>query len=70
MTAYERNTGATRAPQERCDIRVWSGECRQGGDAAGGSEYLCATCGTIANLDHEMHHEIFPHVSGDEDNLY
>lgn len=70
MTAYETRTSMTEAPQERCDIRVWSGECRQGEDAASGTKYLCATCETISNLDHEMHHEIFPHVSGDDDNLY
>lgn len=59
----------TQSSQERCDTRVWSGECRESDYAAGGSEYLCSVCGTIRGLDHEMHHEGFPHVSGDTDNL-
>jgi hypothetical protein len=64
-----RETTKTKSPPERCDTKVWSGECAHGDDATGGNEYLCALCGTISNLDHEMHHETFPHVSGDTDNL-
>jgi len=60
----------TASPPERCDTKVWSGDCDHSGDATGGNEYLCVSCGTIRNLDHEMHHETFPHVSGDTDNLY
>ena len=59
----------TALPPERCDTKVWSGECGQGDDATGGDEYLCALCGTVRDLNHEVHHEIFPHVSGDTDNL-
>jgi hypothetical protein len=69
MTTYERKTIMTEAPQERCDTKVWSGECRHGDVTTSGNEYLCSVCGTIPNLDHEVHHEIFPHVSGDADNL-
>ncbi len=68
MRATERTT-TTGAPEERCDIKVWSGECQQSDYTAGKNEYLCAVCGTITGLDHEMHHENFPHVSGDTDNL-
>ena len=59
----------TALPPERCDTKVWSGECSHG-DASGKNEYLCVSCGTIRSLDHEVHHEKFPHVSGDTDNLY
>ncbi len=70
MRATDERTIMIESPQDRCDIRVWSGECQQSNFAAGKSEYLCAVCGTIAGIDHEMHHESFPHVSGDSDNLY
>ncbi len=56
------------SPPERCDVKVWSGECRHD-DVAAGNEYLCSLCGTINSLDHEMRHEVFPYVSGDTDNL-
>ena len=59
----------TELPPERCDTKVWSGECAHSGDTSGGKEYLCTVCGTIRGLDHEVHHEVFPHVSGDTDNL-
>ena len=55
-------------PAERCDTRVWSGECRHD-EKTGGNEYLCSACGTIRDLDHEVRHEGFPYVSGDTDNL-
>jgi hypothetical protein len=69
MTASTRKTFMTESLQQRCDTRVWSGECRKSDYATGGNEYLCVACGTIHALDHEVHHEVFPHVSGDEDNL-
>jgi hypothetical protein len=53
-----------------CDVRVWSGSCEQNEVEGGVKTYLCASCGTIPNLNHEVHHEMFPHVCGDEDNLY
>lgn len=53
---------------ERCDVKVWSGECRHD-DVTAGNEYLCSLCGTIKSLDHEMRHEVFPYVSGDTDNM-
>ncbi len=59
----------TEPPPDRCDTRVWSGECAHSDNATGENEYLCALCGTIRNLDHEVRHEMFPHVSGDTDNL-
>lgn len=52
-----------------CDIKVWTASCQRNEYNSEGDKYLCATCGTIVGLNHEVHHEIFPHVSGDEDNL-
>ncbi|KAF0219463.1 MAG: hypothetical protein FD174_1923 [Geobacteraceae bacterium] len=69
MTTYAGKTITTESPEDRCDTKVWSGECQHGDYATSGEKYLCTLCGTIRNLDHEVHHEIFPHVSGDTDNL-
>jgi hypothetical protein len=52
-----------------CDVKVWSGSCERSEYTDQGDKYLCTTCGTIAGLNHEVHHEVFPHVCGDEDNL-
>ncbi|GAM09356.1 hypothetical protein OR1_01633 [Geobacter sp. OR-1] len=56
--------------EERCDTRIWSGECKHETTVSNGDNYLCVTCGTIRNLDHEVGHELFPHIKGDTDNLY
>lgn len=56
--------------EESCDIRIWSEECRHSSYMTSGEKYLCAACEKIPVLDHEVRHEIFPHVSGDADNLY
>ena len=66
MAYYERETFVP----EGCDSRIWSADCFGSMDAAGGTKYLCDACGKIAFLDHEVRHEIFPHVSGDVDSLY
>ncbi len=66
MAYYERETAAT----EGCDSRTWSADCLRVDDTNTGTKYLCDTSGKIALLDHEVHHEIFPHVSGDSDSLY
>jgi hypothetical protein len=58
---------ATSEPE--CDIKVWSGTCEQSEYTTPGDKYLCASCGKIASLNHEVHHEHFPHVSGDETQL-
>jgi len=52
-----------------CDVKIWCGDCERGEYTTRGDKYLCAVCGKILNLGHEVHHEIFPHVSGDEDHL-
>ena len=53
-----------------CDIRVWSKECERSDYATVEDKYLCAVCGKIPDLDHEVRHDIFPHVSGDTDKMY
>lgn len=70
MKATERKAIIREGPQERCDSKVWSGECRHDDYTTSGDHYLCVTCGRIRDLDHEVKHEIFPHISGDKDNLY
>jgi hypothetical protein len=49
----------------RCDIHVWSGSCDHGENVSAEKRYLCDLCESITVLDHEVRHEIFPHVSGD-----
>jgi hypothetical protein len=69
MTENEGKSTRMEPAEERCDIRTWSGMCRS--DSTNISDkYLCASCGTIPDLDHEVRHETFPYISGDEDNLY
>ena len=52
-----------------CDIRIWCKECERSDYSILGDKYLCASCGKILTLDHEVSHEIFSHVSGDTDKL-
>jgi hypothetical protein len=52
-----------------CDIRVWSGACEHGADDDSPETYLCQFCATIPGLDHEVRHELFPHVSGDYERM-
>jgi len=56
--------------EESCDIRIWSGNCERSGYSGIGEKFLCTSCESLDYLDHEVHHEIFPHVTGDEKNLY
>lgn len=65
------NEGESRmmASAQRCDTRVWSGECMHSDSADTGEKYLCEVCGQLANLDHEVRHDTFPYVSGDKDFL-
>lgn len=48
-----------------CDIKVWSGTCDRGPDNDTREKYLCPLCETLPELDHEVRHEMYPHVSGD-----
>lgn len=54
---------------EGCDIRVWCEECKQSEYVTSGDKYLCSYCGKVMTLDHEVRHQVFPHVSGDYNNL-
>lgn len=62
-------TVLSEAPGEGCDVRVWCNECKRSEYVTSGDKYLCSYCGKILDLDHEVRHEIFPHVSGDYDKL-
>ena len=57
------------AVDEGCQIRVWCEACRRSDYTSEGEKYLCNSCGKIMVLDHEVRHEPFPHLSGDEDNM-
>ena len=70
MASYERTLITNKSANADCDIKVWSGDCRQSSYATSGEKYLCASCEKIPGLDHEVRHDIYPHVSGDTDNLY
>ena len=69
MTTNIKNTTTPHSLEDRCDVKVRSGDCKHGTTSTDRGKYLCTTCGTLFNLDHEVHHEIFPHVSGDSDML-
>lgn len=50
----------------RCDVRVWSGACEHDVSADMSGKYLCDACGKISRLDHEVSHEGFFHMKGDD----
>lgn len=52
-----------------CDSRTWSGSCEHKVYTTLGDKFLCDTCGVISHGEHEVRHEVFPHVSGDYENL-
>ncbi len=56
--------------KKSCDIKIWCKECERSEYTRLGDKYLCASCGKIINLDHEVNHDIYPHITGDTDKLY
>lgn len=54
---------------ERCDIKVWSGACEHDTYSDLSEKYLCDACGTIAGMEHEVSHEGFVHIKGDDTSL-
>ncbi|BCS53547.1 hypothetical protein [Geobacter sp. SVR] len=57
-------------PEQNCDVSIWCEECQQGEYTTSEDKYLCAACGKILGMNHEVRHEIFPHVAGDYRELY
>ena len=53
-----------------CDVKAWCSSCQRSDYQSQGDKYLCTSCGKIMKLDHEIHHEHFPHISGDESTLH
>lgn len=51
--------------EERCDVRIWSAECKHEGAAQDRDKYLCVSCGKLPVLTHEVRHDIYSYVSGD-----
>ena len=68
MTREREKSALLKVPEE-CDVRIWSAECQRDEFATEGEKYMCVSFGKIAGLNHEVHHEVFPHISGDDDNL-
>ena len=68
MAEYKGNKSQETAGQG-CDVRVWCESCQRSEYTAQGDKYLCTTCGKIAGLEREVHHEHFPHLSGDVDKM-
>lgn len=63
------NPAGSIGKEERCDIHVWSGACDHGDASKDGERYLCDICGSLAETDHEVKHDIGSYVSGDYKNL-
>lgn len=70
MSGFERTGTYVESWDDRCDTRIWSGVCEHDESSPGSEKYLCVACGKIPVLDHEVRHELFPHISGDTDSLY
>ena len=69
MTEDRGGKSSVEKDRHDCDIRVWCDSCRRDAYTSSGDKYLCATCGKVMVLHHEMHHEHFPHLSGDKDEM-
>jgi len=54
---------------DRCDSRIWSGECEHETYATLSEKYLCDVCGTISTIDHEMVHDGSVYINGDDRSL-
>ena len=67
--ADEKPASGVETDRHECDIRVWCPSCQRNAYTKSEEKYLCATCGKIMELRHEMHHEHFPHLSGDKDEM-
>lgn len=70
MSDKEKIDVMTAKPGGDCHVRVWCAECKRSDYTTSGDKYLCASCGKIMNLDHEVGHDMFPHVSGDYRKLH
>jgi hypothetical protein len=54
-------------PADRsCDSKAWCPSCQRSEYETSSEKYLCKICGKEMDLDHEVHHEHFPHISGTE----
>ena len=57
------------ALEDRCDVRIWSGDCLKTDAHTSGEKYLCKSCGKIDDTDHKVSHEYYSNISGDYKNL-
>lgn len=67
MSDDETKRNEPEAQEGSCDVKIWCSECQKSDYKTLGEKYLCVTCGKIIGLNHEVRHEIFPHVSGSDD---
>lgn len=67
--AEDRERTSVETDRHDCDVRVWCPSCKRSEYTQSGDKYLCAACGKIMDLQREMHHEHFPHLSGDKDKM-
>lgn len=67
--ADEKKQTGVEMDEHACDVRVWCPSCQHNTYTQEADKYLCDACGKIMELKHEMHHEHFPHLSGDKDDL-
>lgn len=67
--ADDKGKSGVEMDRHECDIRVWCPSCKRNAYTKNGDKYLCDSCGKVMGLEHEMHHEHFPHLSGDEDKM-
>jgi hypothetical protein len=63
----ENKSAGNETAEENCDIRIWSDSCRRIEYTSQSQKYLCASCEKIPVINREVHHEHFPHLSGDTD---
>lgn len=51
-------------------IKLWCNECQRGDYVTKDGKCLCPSCGKDLSHEHEVRHEIFPHLAGDTDEMY
>jgi len=58
-----------RKRDEECDVKVWSGACQRDSYESQSEKYLCSACGNVPASNHQMQHDPFPYLNGNDDEL-
>ena len=69
MTTMREESEQSQTVGAGCHIKVWSPECETTSTSVSEDKYLCSSCKTIPALEHEIRHEPFPYICGDEENM-